>query len=320
MAQATRSRTLFLCAAVLVILGILLLLSNLGFLPPIAWRSFGLLWPVLLVVLGLELIATGRISWAGVLGAVLALFVLAMAAGALGFRAGTLDRGRFTTAVGERRLEQTPDTARAADIQISHGAGRLNVTTGARDGLLVEAVASGADADRLQRTYGVRDGVGYLRLSAEGRDFGGLFRGGDDQRQLDVRLARGIPVQRLQLDGGASELGVDLGDLMVQRLQLNTGASNGRLRLPSRGSVAAEVNAGASNLVIEVPTGVAARIQSSGGLAGFTVDEQRFPPTGVGGGIPGLAVDRDYRSADFDANQNRVDLQISAGLAHVEVR
>ena len=318
MVLANRRSNQFLWAALLIILGVLLLLANTGVLPSISWRSLGWLWPVLLVVLGIELIVTRRISWAGFLGAVLALFILAMVAGALGFRSATADRGRAVGG-GEGRIEQTADGARTADIRIEHGGGRLNLTPGAREGLLLEATATGPDADRLQRSYSVRDGVGRLRISTEGGDLGGLFRGVDEPRQLDVRLAATVPTQ-LQLDGGASELNADLGELMVQRLQLNTGASNVRLRLPARGSVTAEVNAGASNIVIEIPTGVAARIRSSGGLSAFTVDEQRFPATGAGGGVPGLAGDREYRSADFDGSQNRVDLRIAAGAAHIEVR
>jgi hypothetical protein len=322
MAQTTRTQRNVFWPALLIILGLVLLLANVGLLPPIAWRSFGFLWPVLLVVLGVELIATGRITWAGVLGGVVAIFILAMVAGALGLRGiGSLDRGRAGPATGvERRVEQTIDGARAADIEINHDAGRLEVTGGAREGLLAEAVASGADSDRLVRTYTVQNGVGRLRLSVEGRGLGGLFRNGDESPQLAVRLSRAVPLSSLQLNGGGSEINVDLSELQVQRLQLNAGGSNGRLRLPSRGTTAGEVNAGASNLTIEIPTGVAARIRAQGGLAAFTVDEQRFPPTGTGEGIPGLAGQREYRSADFDGNSNRADLQISAGAARVEVR
>ena len=92
------------------------------------------------------------------------------------------------------------------------------------------------------------------------------------------------------------------------------------MRLPGRGQVTAELNAGASNLTIEVPSGVAARIRTQGGFSSFVVDEARFPATGAGGGIPGLAGDREYRSQDFDSAANRIDLQVSAGAAHIEVR
>jgi len=307
----------FFWPAALIILGLVLLLANLGLLPPIAWRSLGLLWPVLLIVLGVELIATGRISWAGILGGLVALLVLAFVAGALGFQTGFRDRGRPIAEGGERRIEQTLNGARSATVEINHGAGRLDVTGGAREGLLAEAVATGRDADTLERRYTVRDGVGRLDLEIEGRDFW-LFRGAEEPRQLTVRLSQAVPLQALEINGGASELSVDLSGLQAQRLVLNAGASNGRLRLPSQGRLSAEVNAGASNLIIEVPPGVAARIRSKGGLAGFSVDEQRFPVVG-GEGIPGLVGQREYRSADFDTAANRVDLQISAGAASVTV-
>jgi Domain of unknown function (DUF5668) len=88
MARSSATRSGLVWPAILIAIGLILLLANLGLLPPIAWWSFGLLWPVLLVVLGIELIATGRVSWAGVLGSLAALLILAIVVGALGFRPG----------------------------------------------------------------------------------------------------------------------------------------------------------------------------------------------------------------------------------------
>src|SRR5437016_1234264 len=112
-------RSHFAWPLILILLGIVLLLANLGFLPPIAWRSLGFLWPIILVVLGIELLTTGRISWAGVLGSIVALFILAVVVGALGFGSAFLDRGRPISGsnTGERRVEAWADGVRAADIE-----------------------------------------------------------------------------------------------------------------------------------------------------------------------------------------------------------
>jgi hypothetical protein len=56
--------------AVLIALGILLLLTNLGVIPVDIWRLAWRLWPLLLIALGLELLVTGRASWG--------MFVLAL--------------------------------------------------------------------------------------------------------------------------------------------------------------------------------------------------------------------------------------------------
>jgi hypothetical protein len=122
------------------------------------------------------------------------------------------------------------------------------------------------------------------------------------------------------VNSGASEVYLDLSELQVQTLAFDTGASGARVRLPTRGSTNASINAGVSNLVLEIPPGVPARIRAEGGLAGFTIDEQRFPSLGRGEGIPGLALQREYRSPDFDNAPNRVDLKISAGAASIRVQ
>jgi hypothetical protein len=121
MAEPGRTRSHLFWPALLIILGLVLLLANVGLLPPIAWRSLRFLWPVVLIVLGIELLVTGRISWAGVLGAVVALFILAIAAGALGLRGGFFDPVRLG---GVTDFDSNPNRA---DVQISAGAAHIEM-------------------------------------------------------------------------------------------------------------------------------------------------------------------------------------------------
>ena len=303
----------------LIALGALLLLANLGLLPRDVWRSAAHLWPVILVVLGAELLVARRISWAGVLLALIALVVLgavAQGAGVLPAWEGT--RGPGISVPSGSFFQQALEGAEVAEIELSHAAGRLDVTSGAGEGILA-AVATDGEAV-FARRYRVRNGVGSLDLSLErGFDLGSLLRGQGDAQRLHVRLSRDVTIRRLEVDAGAADMNLDLTDLRLQRLQVNAGASAIRVRLPARGDVLADLSTGASSLVVEVPAGSAARISIDGGLSSFTIDEQRFPRTSMEG-IPGVAASAVYRSPDFDRAENRVDIRISAGASGVEVR
>ena len=60
----------------LIIGGALLLASNLGWLPWSFWESAWRLWPVLLILLGLEVILTGRGVWSAIVTAVVVVFLV----------------------------------------------------------------------------------------------------------------------------------------------------------------------------------------------------------------------------------------------------
>jgi hypothetical protein len=306
---------------VLIALGVLLLLSNLGVLPTDTWRSLWQWWPILIVLLGIELLLTGRASWGAVLFAVLVLGAAALFQNGLPAVAmrGVPPRASLELP-GGNRFEQPLQGARQANVEINHGAGRLEVSGGAREGLIAEGTVTGVDLSRLRNRYRVQDGTGNLDLSlTRGNPFGWL--GGRDEQpdELQVKLSPGVPIRRLEIDSGAAEVRLDLSELQVQTLEVDTGASSARVLMPKRGTTSGSITAGASSLAVEIPEGVPARIRVEGGLAEFKIDEQRFPRV-RNEGVGGLAVQREYRSPDFDNAPNRVDLKISAGVAAVEVR
>ena len=93
-------------------------------------------------------------------------------------------------------------------------------------------------------------------------------------------------------------------------LRVEAGASAVKVVLPeAAGLTSATIKAGAAGVDVTVPEGVAARIQTRGGLSGVNVDESRFPH--VGG---------NYVSPNFETAANRVDLVIETGVSGVTVR
>ena len=229
---------------VLILIGIFLLLDNLGLLAVLGVSVWGLIWPAFLILLGL---------W---------------------FLWGTV----FRRPVTDEQVSIPSQGAEAARIRLDHGAGRLEITAGAHEGNLLEGTfAGGLDyrAKLNENTLQVD-----LRPPPGNFMFFPFWWGSNYGYRWDLALNRNIFLD-LNLNAGANEARLDFSDLLLKNLQLQTGASSTELTLPSHaGYTHAEVKTGVASVVIRVPDSVAARIQSSGGLSEVKVDSNRFLRSG----------------------------------------
>jgi hypothetical protein len=254
---------------ILLLVGLLLLLSNLGVIAVDIWSA---IWAVLLIVVGLGM-----------------LWSVVSAPGAAG-----------------EEVRIPLEGASSASLSVRHGAGRLRVSAGADPQALVEGTFGGGLDYRAQRRGDELD----VDVSPPGfPDIIAPWNWGREGLGWTVRLNDGIPLS-LAFETGASDARLDLSELRVTNLRLETGASSVSVTLPARaGHTQARIQAGAASVSVHVPSEVAARVRLEGGLASIEVDQGRFPRTG---GV--------YQSPDYDTAQNRIDLEIRAGVGSLEVR
>ena len=247
---------------VLIVLAALLLLQQQGLLKGNIFEYF---WPLIIVAFGVLLI----------IGAT------------------------FRTKKGEGQQVSIPlEGALNGFIKIDHGAGRLDIRSGASPAEIVNGVF-GSGVDYKSNLSGNRIEV---RLKAR-PDFWmpeGL--------NWNIRLNRDVPLS-LKIDSGASAAVIDLSDLKVSDVDINTGASSTELTLPANaGMTSAKIDSGAASVKVKVPAGVAAKIRIKSGLAGISVDS-RFPK--VDSGL--------YQSADYATATNRADIAIETGVGSVDI-
>jgi len=236
-------RSTWFWGILLILIGVLLLLNNLGFLNVNIW---GLVGSALLVGLGLWIL------WGVVIG-----------------------RPITRTEAVTIPLEG----ARRAHLRVQHGAGRLRVGAGAGADELVTGTFGGGLDYRARRdgdALNVRMRVPDYRWSAALPWHWG--QGGN--LDWSFGLNGEIPLS-LTFETGASDMQLDLTDLRVTELQLKTGASSTDVTLPANaGHTSVSFSGGAASAIIRVPSGVAARVRTSGGLADIKVDRNRFPRLG----------------------------------------
>lgn len=237
-------------AIILIAIGALFLLANLGYIHGDVWRF---IWPIFLIALGV-------------------VFLL----GAFG------RRGRWGAAVPVVKDSAVLDGAASSQITFKHGAGRLYVSAGSDPGQLFSG-SFGGGVDKQVSRSGDRVDVTLKTDVRDWTEWGPWnWFGGAGTLDWNVALNPGIPLA-LKFETGASQTTLDLSALRVTELNMHTGASATEITMPANaGSTRARVESGAASVKVRIPPGVAARISGKMDLGALDVDQQRFPRRGGG--------------------------------------
>jgi hypothetical protein len=225
----------------IVLLGAILLASNLGIVQGNVWVFF---WPAIVILAGV---------W----------FLLR----------STAKNEEIVTTAANVPLEN----ATAAEITFKHGAGRLVVDANAQTGDLLSGSFAGgvtADVDRSGATAKVT-----LHTPSD-LVFDAGFPMAGHGYEWRVGVTPQIPVT-LHFETGASESRIDLSGLKASEVTLETGASSTEITTPATaGYTKMKVESGAASLKVTIPQGVGASIRVESGLASINIDKNRFTRDG----------------------------------------
>jgi len=302
---------------ILIFLGAVFLLQNMGYLPPNFWMNLWRLWPLVLVLVGVELLLAHRVPWPALAG--LAVILLLLGAVAVNSNlpavAGINNQAGSSTGAVSTSAQTALGGASQAGLTVRFGAGQLNIgpLTAPQGDQLASMSYSGPPQLAPEPHYVVTSaGVGQLDYVSNGRP-GPTFPFPDANGQparMDLLLAPDVPINSLTVQTGATDARIDLSQLRVNAVSMSVGAATAWLRFPAAaGLTTAHISGGASTITVEIPPGVAAQIQHQGGLSTLNVDQSRFPQVS----------DSMYRSPDYDNAQNRVDLTIETGVTTIQI-
>ncbi len=295
---------------ILIFLGGVFLLQNTGYLPPNFWINLWRLWPVVLVLIGVELLLAHRVPWLILVG----LAAVVLIGGAVGINMGM--PGSTTESSISTTSQTNLEGATQAAVTVRFGAGTLNLgpLLQPQSDQLASMSYQGPQQMAPQPRYTVSNvGVGQLEYqnSAHGAPgFVPFVDGRADAAHMDLTLSPAVPITSLTVQTGATEARLDLSSLRVSAVDLSIGAATTWLRFPqAAGLTTAHISGGASTLTLEIPQGVAAQIQLRGGLSTVNVDQTRFPQVS----------DNLYRSPDYDTAVNKIDLSIETGVTTIQI-
>ena len=237
-------RGAFFWGGVLVLVGILIFLNNLGWLAVDVWK---ILVPGMVILVGLITV------WAAT---------------------------RPRRGLADQPLQVALDSSARASVRVRFGAGRLRIGGGAGAGAVVEGSFRGGiehdvrrSGPELQVDLRVPPDF-FLNFITPWAWWSG------ERLEWDARLTEAVPLS-LDVKTGASEARLDLSRLKLEKMRLSSGASSVEITMPAAaGRTEARIESGAASLGVVIPAGVGARIEVESGLADARVDPARFQKTG----------------------------------------
>jgi hypothetical protein len=270
---------------VLIGLGGVFLLTNMGYITGLSWNRVAQLWPAILVLIGVDLLLRPRSMVAAVLAEI------AIVGAALVFLVAAPPIGGVTPGTYVAAENVARESATEMSLTLGYGAGELRLSGGASDLLSVKSTHQDVDLQRVFRsgttaTVSVRSDApnpGFITTT----------------RSWDVRVPSDVPLA-LTLDLGAGDFNVDLRDVMITRATVNNGASDLTIGLPTpKGEVPFTISTGASSVTLEAPVGVQYRVTTTGGLNSITGMQE---------------------TAGYTAARDRLTITISAGVSSITIR
>lgn len=284
---------------ILIALGVVFLLDNLGVSTWGVWNALEVWWPLILIVIGADLLSRSQ-PW----GRWLTLGLAALAGGVMviwSFTQPALSSGSSIETLSQ------PLTAAQAEITLGTTVGRLEISANT-SGKLMDGTLELNARDRLNREVRTRGEVQFVRLEAESRrpsiSLPDVLNRQDTS--WNIGLSPKVPlVLRISTGVGSSRL--DLTDLKVTEFRLESGVGQTAVFLPSSGQVKARIESGVGETTVSIPAGMQARVRASSGIGTVRV-------------LGDYTRDGDvYTSSGFETSSNRVELEVEGGIGQVTV-
>ena len=284
----------FFWPALLILAGIIALLVNTGAIPVDRLYQLLDLWPLILIVIGLELIV--RRSVHGMAGDVAAaLIVLIAVGGAVAYVAAT------PSPYATRTMDSSGSAAglEAGALEIDVGAATIDMS----------GADLGSDLYRAHIEYSgptpkveLDRSTGRLKIS---QPSDGFF--GSRKFKLTLQVNVAVPWTVTENTGAASDT-INLSQVHVGSLRINTGASHEEITLgPLSGTVPVDINGGALTVHVRRPAGVETSVRVSGGAVNLTADGRSFHAIG----------NVDFTSDGFSAASDRYRITVNGGACTV---
>jgi hypothetical protein len=285
----------------LIGLGLILLLNNLGVLGWGIWDVFVRLWPVVLIAIGLDILLGRRSPLISLLVGLMLIAVFGVAIALSGMWLPG------AAALSSTTIAEPLDGAQRANVELQVGVGTLRLSAmNEPDGLIAGSVQVGPN-ERVTRSFAVNDGTATYALRYENSRFFTWTQRSGDNNLWTLRLNPDVPL-RLRIDSGVGTTEADLTKLRLTALEIHSGVGQTIATLPAQGDLPVTIEGGVGRTVLAIPQGVAARITVNQGLGNVQVigNYQRQ--------------ENRYISPSYDTATNRVDVQVDSGVGSIVIR
>ncbi|MFH1929599.1 MAG: DUF5668 domain-containing protein [Chloroflexota bacterium] len=255
--------------------GVMLLLSNLGYLPLQSWAIIVRLWPLLLVALGIDLLIGRRSAVGAVVSTLLILILIGGMAlvGLFAEKIPVLESWVQPAGWHTEHVEYPLAGLESASVFIDWTSVPGSLSALSDSANLIEGDID--YRDELAWNVAVRGGHAEVVLDSHSSWvwFGPVFSGDRPDARWDVKLSPEIPLD-LSLDAGSGPGEYDLSGLQISKLLLDDGSGPTTIVLPPDSTFHATIDGGSGPLSITFPESVGARLVIDSGSGPFSPDER----------------------------------------------
>lgn len=289
-------------AYILIGIGVLFLLVN------VLDISWGRLWPLMLVILGLYLLfgrnSIGSPAKTGYFSAPLA---------------GTKSaRVNLHLSVGEANVKPLTASDKLIDAEV-HYVGEIDFSVSGEEEKIVT----------LQQTSD--SGLQWINPATWFANFDGLpwYVGLNPDVPLDLNISggagrselslRGLNVTNLRLQGGVGQMNLSLPAAVEgYDVQIQGGVGETRLDLPVNTTSGIKIQGGVGQIIINTPSDIALRLRSRGGIGSVSVPS-RFIRTAGGDGDFDLGKTGTWETPNFEAAAHKIEIDYEGGVGSLRL-
>ncbi|NLJ90740.1 MAG: hypothetical protein GX323_07550 [Clostridiales bacterium] len=275
----------------LIVIGLLLLLFNLGYINFNVFTSFFDLWPLLLIAIGINIIFKNNrivsyITWG-------LFFVIIIAYGIF-----TQDNSNTMIGFNSVAVEKFSET-KYGNLNLGIGASKIIMDSTDKD--LISADLRGRPLDFNER-YKNNNEIAIIDFQS--RKFN--IRGQEKHKAVyDFYLNKDV-IWDINFDLGAVSCEINLEDIPVKNIDLDSGASDLTFILGNKHDLNFEIDTGASNINIVIPKDVGLKIDIDSALSNSNIKDMNLIKRGDY-----------YISQNYDNASIRINLDIDMGLGNI---
>lgn len=298
---------------ILIGAGVIFLMANFGYIDvDNVWAVLWRFWPVLLILVGIDIIFGNRSTAGGIISALLGIGVIAAIIALIWF-APQIPALRSQLEISrELRNEEVSHPLGDIDearLKIDVAAGEFGLSSLEDSGNLIEANVR--HRGELVFDVSERSGRADITLDVSRSNPALWFTAG--RESWDVGLHPSISYQ-IDMEAGSGSLDIDLGRLRVTDFDYEQGSGSTTLTLPATGKVDCTIDIGSGEMDIRVPEGMEARVVLDKGSGSFEAGSRFELARGSEKG------DGTWQTANWDRDTDHIAIQIEMGSGSVTVR
>jgi len=286
---------------ILLGLGVILLLENMGLLSGSLWTVLFRMWPLILIAIGIDLLIGRRSTWGALLSLIL---ILAVFVGGFWLAGVRVQRG--AQVLPTQDVRQPLGTAKAAEILLSPSAGQLDLSVAPGSPDLLRGRVPSEIGSAVTMNASATGSLSRIELRDSGAA-GFPFVVSGDRAAWTIALTDQVAVD-LKVAMGAGEMRLNLGGLNISHLEVDTAVGQTTITLPSQGHFQGKVSSAIGQIVIEVPSGVGLRLHVSSGIAGVNVPSSYRHEGDV------------YTSPAYGSAASAIDLEVDQAIGSIQIR